>query len=303
MIKRLVAFDMDGTLMDTPMPDAGKQLWASKKGTPYPYVGWWGRPESLDLSVFDIKPFPSVMKQLEKEISTPDTYVIILTSRMEKLRPQVQAILDKNNIHVDSLDMKKSEKTKGEKILEYVKHLPELEEISVYDDREGDILSYKGIRSLLPQEITFNIYVAMDGNFTLTESHDKLLDMVNEEISNFNANTDYIYHGTNDGSGYHIQRDGRMRINAANNNEPFISFTSIPDTAKYYANAKGGSNRGIILRIKKTDDFTLSPKFDKNNGYEWITTIEIPVSELEINTAYGWIPLSSWDFIDKKPKI
>ncbi len=184
MVKRLVAFDMDGTLMNTPEPEMGKPMWSKHYGTQYPYPGWWGRPESLDLSVFDIKPFPSMMKQLEKEISTPDSYVIILTSRMEKLRPQVQAILDKNNIRVDKLDMKKSEKTKGEKILDYLKMFPDLKEINVYDDREVDIVSYKGIRNILPNDITFNIYVAMDGNLTLVESHDKLLDIIDDELKN-----------------------------------------------------------------------------------------------------------------------
>jgi hypothetical protein len=65
---------------------------------------------------------------------------------------------------------------------------------------------------------------------------------------------------------------------------------------------KGGSARGIVFRTKKTDDFIPSPKYNKNNGYEWITTKEIPVEELEINTQYGWIPLNNWDFIDKNIK-
>jgi hypothetical protein len=85
-------------------------------------------------------------------------------------------------------------------------------------------------------------------------------------------------------------------------NEPFISFTSKPNVANYYANMKGGSERGIVLRTKLTNEFSLSPKYNKNNGYEWITKKEIPIKELEINTKYGWIPLNNWDFIDKKIK-
>lgn len=179
-IKRLIAFDLDATLLNTPEPQEGKPMWEKHYGKPYPYMGWWGRPESLDLDVFDIVPFQSVKHQLDKEITSEDTYVIILTSRMEKLRPQVQAVLDKNDIIVDKLDMKRAEGDKGKKILRYIQEFPDLIEISVFDDRDSDIQSYENIRNQIPKEITFNIYLANSGNFSLIES--KIVDMINEEI-------------------------------------------------------------------------------------------------------------------------
>lgn len=170
MIKRLAVFDFDGTLMDSPMSETGKTQWSEKMGKPYPFSGWWGKPESLDLQVFDIKPFPSVLKQLKKEIDIPGTYVIILTSRMEKLRPQVQAVLDVNNIKVDKLDMKRAEGNKGTKVLSYVQQLPDLKVINVYDDRDIDLEAYEGIRNQLPTGIEFNIYRATNGALALTET-------------------------------------------------------------------------------------------------------------------------------------
>jgi hypothetical protein len=182
MIKRLIAFDFDGTLGDSPMPEDGKKIWKEKTGHDYQHKGWWGRPESLDLGVFDIKMFPSLLNQLKREVSTPDTYVIILTSRMEKLRPQLKAVLDANGVHVNAIDMKHNELTKGEKILRYIDHLPDLEEVSVYDDREVDIASYQAVRSRIPDGISFNIYLADDGTFALVEN--KLIDIIKEEIQN-----------------------------------------------------------------------------------------------------------------------
>jgi hypothetical protein len=170
MIKRLVIFDFDGTLINSPEKEAGKLAWSEKMGRPHPHLGWWGRPESLDLNVFDIKPFSSVLSQLKKEQVTPNTYVIILTSRMEKLRPQVEAILDINHIHVDKVDMKRSEKSKGEKLLRYVNQLPDLVKINVYEDRDTDIESYEAIRNQIPEGIEFNIYRANQGTLILTES-------------------------------------------------------------------------------------------------------------------------------------
>jgi len=110
----------------------------------------------------------------------------------------------------------------------------------------------------------------------------------------------FIYHGTNDGAAYYIQRSGKMRINAAGNNEPYISFTGDLNVAKYYADMKGGTSRGVVLRIIRTPDFFLSPKYKKNKGHEWVTEREIPLSELEIQTKEGWAPLEKWDIIDKK---
>ena len=187
-IKRLIAFDFDGTLANSPEPETGKQIWLAKTGEKFPYSGWWGRKESLDMNIFDIKMFPSMVKQLKFEQSKPDTYVMVLTSRRDDLRPEVQAILDANDIHVDSLDMQRVEQSKGAKILRYIGHIPELEEISVYDDRESDIESYESIRSQIPEGIAFNIYLANKGSFVLTELevNDKLTHIIMEEIKKFN---------------------------------------------------------------------------------------------------------------------
>lgn len=185
MTKRLAVFDFDGTLMNSPEPEQGKVQWSEKMGKPYPYSGWWGRPESLDLEVFQIKPFPSVLNQLKKELTTPDTYVLILTSRMEKLRTEVQAVLDANSISADKLDMKRAEGNKGVKVLRYVQQFPDLEEINVYEDRDIDIEAYENIRNQIPEGIVFNIYLAANGKLSLLEAESKLLSIINEEIQKF----------------------------------------------------------------------------------------------------------------------
>lgn len=184
-IKRLIAFDFDGTLCDSPMPETGKKIWKEKTGSEFPFVGWWSKPESLDLNVFDIKMFPSVQNQLNRERSTPDTLVIILTSRMKKLIPQIEAVLNKNGVVVDKIDAKYNELTKGQKILEYIKHFPLLEEISVFEDRQVDIDSYLSIRTEIPEGIVFNIYLAENGNLSLIGGEPNLNQVVHEEIEKF----------------------------------------------------------------------------------------------------------------------
>jgi hypothetical protein len=206
-IKRLQVFDFDGTLANTVSPEEGKPAWEKYYDKPFPHKGWWSKPESLDLGVFDIKMFPSLLNQLKREVSTPDTYVIILTSRLERLRPQLKAVLDVNGVHVNAIDMKHNELTKGEKILKYIDHLPDLEEVSVYDDREGDIESYEAVRDRIPEGISFNIYIADNGKFGLAEN--KLLNIIKEEIKSFTGDNE-IYHGTHTGAAISIQREGGM---------------------------------------------------------------------------------------------
>jgi hypothetical protein len=185
MITRLCAFDFDSTLIDSPQKESGKIQWSEKMGKPYSYQGWWGRPESLDLNVFDIKPFPKILNLLNKDVSTPATYTIVLTSRQEKLRSLVQEVLDVNNIHANKLDMQRDQRTKGQKILDYSKKFRDLREINVYDDRDTDITSYEEIRNSLPEGIKFNIYLANNGNLSLVEAESKLISIIKEEIEKF----------------------------------------------------------------------------------------------------------------------
>lgn len=182
MIKKLVAIDFDSTLVNTAKPEEGKRVWSDAKGVAFPYQGWWSKPESLDMEVFDIKPFPNVLSLLRREANNNEAYVIVLTSRIEKLRPEVQAVLDANHITVDKLDMKINEKTKGEKILDYIHEFPELKEIDVYDDRESDILDYKGIREQIPEHIRFRIFQADNGVLRIVEALSKLNNIIKEEI-------------------------------------------------------------------------------------------------------------------------
>ena len=185
-IKQLFLFDFDGCIIDSIMPDEGKKIWEKEYNKKFPHVGWWSKPESLDINIFNIKPFQSVLNILKKETNKSDTYVIILTSRLEKLRPYVQNVLDINNIHVNRLDMKKNEKTKGNKILDYVQKFPNLKEINTYDDMESNIQSYKEIQDKIPKKIKFNIFLTNEGKINqVNESKNNLLNIIHNEVQNF----------------------------------------------------------------------------------------------------------------------
>jgi len=195
-MKRLAVYDFDGTLMDSPEPETGKQIWKEKTGQEYPHQGWWGRKESLDTDVFDIKPFPNILGKLKADMADPDTTTIILTSRMEKLRPQLENILNLNGIKVDELITKNGSDDKGDVILKIENYNQDLEEIVVYDDFAGrmanKIAEYTKIKDLLLPRVKYIINYVENDNISLFdgegvvtfESTNRLLNIIQEEIIN-----------------------------------------------------------------------------------------------------------------------
>ena len=188
-MKRLAVFDFDGCLIDSPLKEEGIRIWSEKTGQKYPHIGWWGRKESLNTDIFEINPFPTVLAQLNKEKNTPDTHVIILTSRREKLRPQVTNILNMHGIVVDDIILKRGNEGKGDVILKIEQYNQELEEINVYDDymdkNPEKIAEYTKIKTMLPDEISYNLYLVDNDKISLMESSKKLNNIINEEIEKF----------------------------------------------------------------------------------------------------------------------
>lgn len=190
-MKRLAIYDFDGTLIDSPEPNPGKEIWKEKTGQEYPHVGWWGRKESLDTDVFEIKPFPEILKRLEKDREAEDTHVIILTSRLEKLRSELENILNLNNIRVDELVTKRGAEDKGDVILKYVQNNPDLEYVIAYDDfadgMENKIAEYTKIKDQMNEMgIQYNIYRVNSGRVSnLVESTNVLYHIIHEEILKF----------------------------------------------------------------------------------------------------------------------
>lgn len=187
MIKILHAIDFDGTLCNSPEPEEGKVTWEDVTGEEYPHIGWWGRKESLDTDVFEINMFDDIVNIVRREELNEDSYVFVLTNRIEKLKPEVQNILNLNGVRVDFVDTKRNGKNKGERILEYLETFPDLEEINVYDDRPKEIDSFKSVIDKMPSNVTFNIYLANKGNLTLIGSNNKneLSSIIKEEIIKF----------------------------------------------------------------------------------------------------------------------
>jgi len=189
-MKRLAVFDFDGTLFDSPEKEEGMRIWSQKTGQQYPHQGWWGRRESLDGDIFDIKPFPKVLAQLRKEQATPDTEVIILTSRREKLRPEIERILRENNVAVDDVILKRGNEGKGDVILRIENYNQDLKEIVVYDDfmdRNAEkVAEYTKIDDMLSDDVTYTLYFVDNGNISPLEQTNEIVSIIDDEIRKLN---------------------------------------------------------------------------------------------------------------------
>lgn len=115
----------------------------------------------------------------------------------------------------------------------------------------------------------------------------------------FESKTSYLYHGTSVGAGIRIQRDGIKPMKDYGEGEMTSSFTEDLDWAHYYMKMKGGSHRGIMLRVPFKDDvFRLTDRIRDNKGDEWVTNKIISPEEIEIKVGDRWIPIIKYDFID-----
>lgn len=153
--KTLAFFDCDGTLIHTELPDTGKQKWAAHYGKPYPHLGWWGREESLDLTIFENKPHDFVHGEYLKIANDPAYLKFILTSRMPKLRNHLQAILDKHGIVMQEILCAEGKLTKGDRInrmIETHQAHYDIVEVIMYEDRNKEIATIEPYRSQWEQQ-------------------------------------------------------------------------------------------------------------------------------------------------------
>jgi tRNA nucleotidyltransferase/poly(A) polymerase len=160
--KKVVFYDFDGTLMDSPLPETGKQIYRQKTGKVYPHQGWWGRAESLDLDIFDIQTNSDVESAFRKDSSDPNTYVVLLTNRLSKLEQPIKKVLDKHNMYFDEYSFKNDGREKGERVLDILKRsYPDVNKIEFYDDDDRHIQNVRD--NLIDTDYDFNVYHVIDG--------------------------------------------------------------------------------------------------------------------------------------------
>ena len=135
---KLKVFDFDGTLVDTPLPEEGKKLYKRKTGEEWPHIGWWGKPESLDMSIFDMPVVKSVIDDYEKVKEDEDAMIIMATGRRTALASLVKQILDIKGLEFDEYHYNTGGATEVVKMRTIERILaknPKIKDIEIWDDR------------------------------------------------------------------------------------------------------------------------------------------------------------------------
>ncbi len=144
-ITRLAIFDFDGTTMDTLTPDIGKPIYKEKTGNDWPHQGWWGRAESLDMTIFDFKPLPEVKAGFDNEVSNGNTLMVSLTGRRKKLSDKVEIVLHANGYKFDQYLYNYGADTlpnKLEQIAKLLEDFPNVRTIGAWDDRDEHVPTF-----------------------------------------------------------------------------------------------------------------------------------------------------------------
>lgn len=145
-ITKLVVFDFDNTLIDTPLPEMGKRIYQEKTGKEWPHKGWWGRAESLDMDIFNMPVIPSVKVTYNKEKNNPNTLLIMMTGRLQKLSNEVEKILSANGFKFDDYFYNSGEDTlvfKINKLNQLLHQYPKIQSVLLNDDREEHIAAFQ----------------------------------------------------------------------------------------------------------------------------------------------------------------
>ena len=170
-LTKLVIMDFDGTLIDTGKGDEKqKNIYKEKTGKNWNWGSWWDRKESLDTSIFTHTPIPDVISVYNEAIDNPNTFTVMLTGRKTLLSKYVEAVLNKNGItYFDKYMYNYGGSTlinKKEQIFNLINEMSNIENITMYDDRDAHISEFNSFgRELIKLGFIneFKIYHVKDG--------------------------------------------------------------------------------------------------------------------------------------------
>jgi hypothetical protein len=137
-ITKLSVFDFDGTLVKSPTPENGKEIYKTKTGNDWPYIGWFSKHESLDLNIFDIETIDDVIVDYEREAASKSSVVVMLTGRILKLSEHVKIVLGAKGLVFDEYEFNRGGSTEISKMRTMDKLLfkyKDVIEVELWDDR------------------------------------------------------------------------------------------------------------------------------------------------------------------------
>ena len=173
MIKTLYSFDFDDTLCYTVRPEVGKDQYEKETGLSWPYVGWWGKSETLDPEIFFTPKNEFVYGKYLEAKSDENGASILATGRLNKvpmMREHIESILNQHNLSFDEIHVIDSKIPNGQKglylnwgsdtfkfkttLFEKLIELTDCEHFVMYDDRHEHLIKFEEWAELQDCKIT-----------------------------------------------------------------------------------------------------------------------------------------------------
>lgn len=163
-IKKLYCFDFDKTFIHTQEPEEGRKKWLKETGEIFPHpTGWWSKPESLDLNIF----YPAINEYTYKNfylkaIEEEDAYVFMATGRLDRLKNEVQAVLDFHGIKFDDVFCNTGGETfrfKTRLFESILRKNLKATDLFIYDDRHEHLVKFVEWAKLMAKKFDTNITI------------------------------------------------------------------------------------------------------------------------------------------------
>lgn len=156
-------FDFDGCITYSPEPETGRVEYLKKTGKEFPHIGWWSKPASLDLNVFDIKLIKSVDKVFQIASADPNCKTVLLTNRIHKVEDAVRKVLEHHNYKMDLYTFRAGAHNKGQRIVQILKdHFPNATNAEFYDDDPQHLLDAQD--SMKGHHVPIKLFKVDDGH-------------------------------------------------------------------------------------------------------------------------------------------
>jgi hypothetical protein len=158
-IIKISVFDFDGTLISTELPETGKIKYKEKTGLDWPHIGWWGKPESLDVNIFDNELIEETFNFYKREFQRENTLCIMMTGRRTVLSKEVELILEKHNLKFHRYYYNTGGETFSCKIKtldKLLEEFPHVEEVELFEDRPEHVEMFESWGKIIGAEVKVN---------------------------------------------------------------------------------------------------------------------------------------------------
>lgn len=139
VVTKIFLIDFDGTISRSPNRKEAEKIYKEKIGEDWPFKGFYGRNESLDMNIFEFPPIQSTVDVVKREYGKPNTKVFLLTGRVPKNSQAVEKILNSYGVKFDDYFYKTSHDTldfKLKKMSQLLEEYPDTQEVTLYEDRQ-----------------------------------------------------------------------------------------------------------------------------------------------------------------------